>query len=232
LDESVLDTTHKRPMAVVLAIRNQLARYGIESMLRSVDIVSDQRSYDDLDTALAAATEIDGVDEHSSTTLVVALSEVDESAASGLRFMAERGVKILVVVDDVDRRKLSHLAQASGSGFVFADELGAHMLRVTLQRMQGGEMPMPARLTRQLLSAAGAGSGAGAGGEGVRMTPRERHVLTLLVEGLSNKQIARRLGISEHGAKRHVANILAKLNCPNRTLAVAKALRNGLCDPV
>jgi hypothetical protein len=37
--------------------------------------------------------------------------------------------------------------------------------------------------------------------------------------------LARRLGISVHGAKRHVANVLAKLDCSNRTLAVAKALR-------
>ncbi|WP_144070101.1 response regulator transcription factor [Nonomuraea indica] len=43
--------------------------------------------------------------------------------------------------------------------------------------------------------------------------------------------MARRLGISEHGAKRHVANILAKLNCSNRTLATAVALRRGLVSP-
>ena len=55
-----------------------------------------------------------------------------------------------------------------------------------------------------------------------------RQALVLLAKGMSNKQIARRLNISEHGAKRHVANVLAKLNCPNRTLAVALALRHGL----
>src|SRR6266700_4144088 len=53
-------------------------------------------------------------------------------------------------------------------------------------------------------------------------------VLVLLVEGLSNKQIARELGISIHGAKRLVANILIKLNCPTRTLAVRAALTLGL----
>ncbi len=64
-----------------------------------------------------------------------------------------------------------------------------------------------------------------------QLTRREREVLQALSEGLSNKQIARRMAISEHGAKRHVANIMAKLNCPNRTLAVSKALREGLCPP-
>ncbi|MFD0626787.1 response regulator transcription factor [Streptomyces sanglieri] len=58
--------------------------------------------------------------------------------------------------------------------------------------------------------------------------PREQQVLALLAQGFSNKQIARRIGISEHGAKRHVTNLLAKLNSPNRTLAVALALQEGL----
>src|SRR5437868_6258491 len=58
----------------------------------------------------------------------------------------------------------------------------------------------------------------------IRLTPREHEVLSLLTEGLGNKQIARAIGISEHGVKRHVTNLLAKLNCPNHTLAVARAL--------
>jgi DNA-binding CsgD family transcriptional regulator len=49
-------------------------------------------------------------------------------------------------------------------------------------------------------------------------------VLKLLVAGLSNKQIARQLDISPHGVKRLVSNVLAKLGCSNRTLAVALAI--------
>lgn len=49
-----------------------------------------------------------------------------------------------------------------------------------------------------------------------------------MAEGLSNKQAARRLQISEHGVKRLVGNVLAKLNCPNRTLAVVRAIEDGL----
>jgi DNA-binding CsgD family transcriptional regulator len=64
----------------------------------------------------------------------------------------------------------------------------------------------------------------------VRLTPREQQVLVLMVEGLSNKQIGRRLDISFHGAKRLVASILAKLDSPTRTVAVARALREGLYE--
>jgi DNA-binding NarL/FixJ family response regulator len=236
MDESVLDPLLHSPddveqVDVVLAIRSQLVRYGIEGMLRAVDLVSDLASYAEVDEAATVAASRAAGAGHGSVVLVVALSEVDAPAAPQLRYAAGHGVKILVIVDDVDRGKLSRMAEASGSGFVFADEVGSPVLRSTLQRMHRGEMPMPTRLTRQLLSAAGDGRAAATSAAHVRMTPRERHVLSLLVEGLSNKQIARRLGISEHGAKRHVANILAKLNCPNRTLVVAKALREGLCNP-
>jgi DNA-binding NarL/FixJ family response regulator len=62
----------------------------------------------------------------------------------------------------------------------------------------------------------------------VELTPRELEVLRLLAEGASNKAIARRLGITPHTAKFHVASIIGKLGASGRTDAVAKALRQGL----
>jgi two-component system, NarL family, nitrate/nitrite response regulator NarL len=60
------------------------------------------------------------------------------------------------------------------------------------------------------------------------LTPREREVLALLAEGLSNKAIADRLAISEHTAKFHVNAVLAKLGVQRRTEAVVRAARMGL----
>ncbi|MBJ6760474.1 response regulator transcription factor [Myxococcaceae bacterium JPH2] len=60
------------------------------------------------------------------------------------------------------------------------------------------------------------------------LTPREREVLALLAEGLSNKAIADRLAISEHTAKFHVNAVLAKLGVQRRTEAVVRAARLGL----
>jgi DNA-binding NarL/FixJ family response regulator len=61
-----------------------------------------------------------------------------------------------------------------------------------------------------------------------RLTARELEVLAAMADGVSNKAIARRLGISFHTAKFHVAAILAKLNADSRTEAVAKAAQLGL----
>jgi DNA-binding NarL/FixJ family response regulator len=60
------------------------------------------------------------------------------------------------------------------------------------------------------------------------LTPREREVLELVAEGLPNKRIAARLGISDQTAKFHVASICGKLGASNRTEAVRIALGRGL----
>jgi DNA-binding CsgD family transcriptional regulator len=62
----------------------------------------------------------------------------------------------------------------------------------------------------------------------VPLTPRETEVLALLAEGLSNKAIARRLGISVHTAKFHVGALMDKLDAVGRTDAVAHAARRGV----
>lgn len=64
--------------------------------------------------------------------------------------------------------------------------------------------------------------------DGEPLTPREQQVLSTLSEGLSNKEIATRLSISEHTAKFHVAAIMSKLGATSRTEAVTLAIRRGL----
>jgi len=60
------------------------------------------------------------------------------------------------------------------------------------------------------------------------LTPRELEVLAAIADGASNKMIARRLGISFHTVKFHVASILDKLDAESRAEAVAEAARRGL----
>lgn len=63
-----------------------------------------------------------------------------------------------------------------------------------------------------------------------QLTPRERDVLRMIVQGLSNRQIAYELSLGESTIKFHVSNILAKLKVGTRAEAVAMALQQGLVD--
>jgi ATP/maltotriose-dependent transcriptional regulator MalT len=79
--------------------------------------------------------------------------------------------------------------------------------------------------TRDASRSAGAGHDAGGLGE---LTPREREVLTLIAQGMSDAEIAERLVVSPHTVHRHVANVRTKLRLPSRAAAVAYATREGL----
>ncbi len=62
------------------------------------------------------------------------------------------------------------------------------------------------------------------------LTPRETEVLRLLADGLANKEIGARLGITSHTAKFHVESLLRKLGAVNRAEAVREGIRRGLIE--
>ncbi len=95
-----------------------------------------------------------------------------------------------------------------------------------------GLIALPGDLVPALLTPFRTGTDRPAGGARAAvaspLTPREREVLAMMAEGLGNKSIARRLGISDHTVKTHVAALFAKLGASSRTEAVAVGVRRGL----
>jgi DNA-binding NarL/FixJ family response regulator len=99
-----------------------------------------------------------------------------------------------------------------------------------IKAVTNGLVVLPRELLPTLLNAGSDADEVLDGNDAVRtlLTARELEVLAALADGASNKAIARRLGISFHTAKLHVAAILTKLNADSRTEAVTRAAQLGL----
>lgn len=220
---AVGERTGAASINVIVAIRNNLLRYGIERMTQALDIVAGVRS------AAGHPSTADLVVDPARDIVVVTLSEIDTPGSYVLRQWADRGVKILLLLDDAEFVELGRVSSVRLSGFLTTGELSPRSLSDALARIDEGQLSISSDLLSKLMDLAKDNS-VEIPRPAPRITPREQEALALLVDGLSNKQIARRLRISEHGAKRLVANILAKMDCSNRTLAVARALRDGLYE--
>jgi DNA-binding NarL/FixJ family response regulator len=160
--------------------------------------------------------------------LIAGFADLGAEQAERLAAAArQHGTKLLLVLSDGQEEVLDLAVGVPCNGFLIQDELTVEALDLAFFRLAKGDIPMPALLADRLLRRARAGE-LRARSRGDVLTPRERQVLELLVEGMSNKQIALRLRISQHGVKRLVSNVLAKLNCPNRTMAVRTAITDGI----
>ena len=134
------------------------------------------------------------------TPVVVLLEEAAPEAASQFLRLGVRGV----LPADVEPAQVAAALEAAIRGLLVL-ALG----EVAAVRPTGGTREFPEELVEPL-------------------TPREKEVLRLLAAGLSNKEIAARLKLSEHTAKFHVASILGKLGASSRAEAVSLGMRHGL----
>ena len=126
-------------------------------------------------------------------------------------------------------------ALRAGARAVLPADVGAATLALVVEAAAAGLTVLPAETAAALLAAAptldrpmGGVTPRGEGGRTPSLSGREREVLALLAEGLPNKVIAPRLGISEHTVKAHVAAIFEKLGTGTRAEAVVTAARLGL----
>ncbi|CAL9352751.1 DNA-binding transcriptional activator DevR_DosR [Streptomyces sp. enrichment culture] len=205
---------------VALSSENEFRRLGLEQLLRRVPIVG---SFTICTSARELATSPAA---RSAEVFIVPIKELDETPSHFISRLP-KGSKTLLLLNGIPDECVAYIAAAPAHGFLSEHDLSAETLADALRRLAADEVPMPQELTRKLLERASKRPAA-AGQPPIYLTPREQEVLTLLVDGLSNKQIASRLRLSQHSVKRLVTSILAKLNSPNRTSAAAKALREGL----
>jgi DNA-binding NarL/FixJ family response regulator len=142
--------------------------------------------------------------------------------------LAEAGTRSLVALADDDRPARTLRAMPLRGWAIVSRDAPTGELRAAVVAAGQGFTVVPTALAARLLPARDAFPGEARAGQLEPLTAREREVLELLAEGLSNRRIADRLGISEHTAKFHVASVSGKLGASSRTEAVSRGVRRGL----
>ena len=135
----------------------------------------------------------------------------------------------VVLVDGADEEN-SLDALYAGARAILPRSAECDQIVVAIKAVTTGLAILPRELLPTLLNGASLADRSLDGNDSgrARLTPRELEVLAAMADGASNKAIARRLGISYHTAKFHVAAILAKLDADSRTEAVTRAAQLGL----
>ncbi len=156
----------------------------------------------------------------------VALWDAGTDGERTLARLAELRDLPMPAVAVVRDQALVQPALAAGArGVVLRDQVGGPGLHAALAAVRSGLTVMDTALAESLVPHAPARAPHKGKGE---LTEREKQVVQLLSEGLSNKLIADRLGISDHTAKFHVNGVMMKLGASTRTEAVVEAMRRGL----
>jgi DNA-binding NarL/FixJ family response regulator len=212
--------TDSATLSVAVSHHDELIRAGLETMISRLPPVRMVSSYHDWPGVAGLL----GGDKLPDVLLVahrLVRGEPERIAA------VKSTVRTLLVLEEADNVEIADAACLDPGGYLVERGLTTSILLTALRQTTAGQVPMAPQVTHEILAELQNPKRLSVLGLN-QLTPREQQTLKLLVEGFSNKQIAHRLGIGINGAKRHVANVLAKLNCPNRTIAATEAVRLGI----
>ena len=162
----------------------------------------------------------------------ILLADLDTSsqAEALLRFLENSSSppSTIALLDNPDPAWVRR-AVAAGVNAILESDSGKDDLRLAVETASAGFVLLHPASARLLLDRGGVALHLDDDYKAIEhLTAREREVLRLISEGLGNREIALRLGISEHTAKFHASSILGKLGASSRTEAVSHGIRRGL----
>jgi DNA-binding NarL/FixJ family response regulator len=191
---------------VLVADDHPVVRRGISDLLASEP---------DVDVVGTAGDGADAVERAAALRPDVVLMDIEMPVVDGVEATrritaATPGTAVVILTTFADRTRITRALDAGAAGYLLKDAEPSELV-AGVRAAVAGSTPVSPRAADSLARPADPSIGS--------LTPRERDVLALVAEGLANKQVARRLGISEKTVKAHLTRVFAALDVTDRTQA-------------
>jgi DNA-binding NarL/FixJ family response regulator len=210
------------PVRVLIVDDHPMVRAGLRSMLEpaGVEIVGEAGTGEEaLRAAAACAPEV--------VLLDLELPDLDGLAVLQRLKALARSPAVLVITMHDDPALVRRAVEAGASGYVLKG-VGRRELLAALEAVRHGESVFDPSLLRATLSDTRPGPRPGSLVEGVPLTAIEQEMLRLVAEGLTNREIGKRLRWSVGTVKKYLQRTLEKLGASDRTQAAVEAVKRGL----
>lgn len=198
---------------VLLIERQQIAREGIEALIAKSDRFTIAASTADPGEGFELFKEL------RPDVVVLGLRFVDSCSIDALPayFEIQPRARVVILADNAGDGEIAKALKLGALAFVSKDESGDELF-AAVEAAANGKKYLPKEIASVLAENYGADE----------LTPAETNVLRSIVGGMSNKEIAFALDISENTVKSHIQNIFSKIGVSDRTSAATAAIKRGL----
>lgn len=209
---------HERPIRIMLVDDHLMVRDGLKVFLSVYEDIEVVAEADDGEQAISLCAEI-----HPDIILMDTIMPNVDGPTATARILADHPKTRVIALTTFSEQDLVQQAIRAGAISYMLKDVDASKLVEAIRDAHHGRSTIDASAAQSLIDAATQAPPLGSD-----LTPRERDVLALLIEGRTNKEIAKKLFISQATVRLHVSNVLSKLDASNRTEAVSLALQNNL----
>lgn len=207
-----------KPIRVMLVDDHAMVRRGLATFLKVFDDLQLAGEAESGEAAIQLCAEIQP------DVILMDMVMPDMNGADATRAIRRKfpQVQVIALTSFKEGELIKNALEAGAIGYLLKDVSADDLVRA-IRSAYAGRVTLSPEVAQSLVETANLPPP-----PGLDLTEREREVLSLMIEGLNNTQIAGRLTVSPSTIKSHVSNILSKLGVASRTEAVALALRNRI----
>ena len=217
-----MKTPASKPIRVMLVDDHAMVRRGLATFLKVFDDLQLAGEAESGEAAIQLCAEV------LPDVILMDMSMPGMDGAAATRIIRQQfpQIQVIALTSFKEGKVIQQALEAGAIGYLLKD-ISADDLVWAIRAAHAGRATLSPEAAQALVETANLPPA-----PGLDLTEREREVLTLMIEGLNNTQIAGKLTVSPSTIKSHVSNILAKLGVASRTEAVTLALRNEIISPL